>query len=231
MGKSLDFRLPAGGLNREFGPRTNSHLRVDAGQVRLDRLHAHEQVARDLFVGLALSDETRDTSLGRAELIGSRGATVNPMQLIVRASGPSCGAEIREYSGCSFECFPCEALLASSSSDVAGDQKRAAQLEWIGQPFVFRQPFINCTQSRRKVALRGRQLAAAARPGRLGPGSVEISGLFFERVDEGFGRLEVTEGDQRLDLVRKAVKQSRFRISAGALTLHHRSKPSMCGLR
>src|SRR5688572_6677957 len=72
----------------------DAELPIDPTQVRLHRLHAHEEPLRGFLVGDAQGDDIRDPSLRLAELGRRSGATSDPRQGLI---GPRLPEGCPEY--------------------------------------------------------------------------------------------------------------------------------------
>src|SRR5581483_3777218 len=99
-GVSLCFcaRLPLldGEPRAELRPRADAQLAVDAGEIRLHRLRAHECGLRDLPVRHSARGELRDPLLARGQLVGRTAAETDAVELAFRLRSPRSRAEALE---------------------------------------------------------------------------------------------------------------------------------------
>src|SRR4029450_8753429 len=75
-------------VRRELGSGANVELAVDAREVRLHRLHAHEERRGDLFVRGAARREVGYLPFCGAQLSASRTLEARPLELESGAFGP-----------------------------------------------------------------------------------------------------------------------------------------------
>src|SRR4051794_35825574 len=79
--------------SRQGGAGADPELAVDAGEVRLDGVHAHVQGRRDLLVGEPVRGEGGEPRLGGGQVTIGRSAPADPLELVTGRARPETRAE------------------------------------------------------------------------------------------------------------------------------------------
>src|SRR2546423_4359699 len=107
----------------ELASGAKAELRVDPGEVRLDRADGDEELGRDLLVALPGGDEVGDPFLGRRQPAGGR-AAADPRHLGACPLGPHCRPEALELLECLSERFAGRSLRLATARGLAVQMPR-----------------------------------------------------------------------------------------------------------
>src|SRR5437867_1313065 len=120
----------------ELAAGPHPELAIDASEVPLDRLRAHEQAVRYLLVGSPGHGQLGDLALGGSEIARRGGATADPRQLVNGLGRPQRRAELLEDGRCLFQRVARGPLVAGPALHAPEGEQRAGQLEWLTHPVV-----------------------------------------------------------------------------------------------
>src|SRR5207302_6502082 len=107
---------------RELGPRAHAELRVDALEIRLDRVGTHEQRIGDLAVRLPLCNQAGHLLLGRRQRKRRWWASADPRELGLGEPCPDRCPELREDIESSLDGGASRSLLLRPALDPPTDE-------------------------------------------------------------------------------------------------------------
>ncbi len=183
------------------GARADPELSVGAGQVRLDRAQAHEELSCDLFVRVTGSRELGDSVLGLRKLIRAWTAPGDPRQLGAGLMGPRSRRALLEDRDGLLERLTGRSFLVRPPPGNAEAEERAGALKWQLKAVKVVQCLLKGGKRRRPVALRGGdQTPAPGTDGRRSRIPDRLCGLLVP-PDIDTGALELTQTDEGLESV------------------------------
>jgi len=127
VGRSPFAQLRRG--RRELRPGVNAELAIDAREVRLHGLHAHEELSGDLLVRGAAGCEVGNPPFGGAQLSTGRAMDARSLELSLGAFAPDSCAELLEDRSRLLEGFRRLRFALRAALDRAGGKQRPCVLE------------------------------------------------------------------------------------------------------
>src|SRR5215218_10206598 len=191
-----------GHARAELRPRGDAELAVDACQVRLDGLGAHEGGARDLAVRHSRRGELGDSTLGRGQL-GGRAAEADAAELGPGLLGPRWRAEPLEDRECLAERVGGGAPLLDPAVQAALDEPIPRVVEREIRRLVDVE-LVERGERSHDVALRREDERAGARERDADPEPREAALALLEASERLAGARDLAKRDQRLDVERLA---------------------------
>ena len=180
----------------------DAELAVDARQVRLDGLGAHERLRRDLLVRQAGGGELRDAQLRARQLL--RGAAQpDALELGTRLLGPGRRPEPLEDLERLLEVVGRGATLPRPAVQAPPREQRQAEIEGElrGLGLV---ELVERGQRARDVAVGGQHERTRARQRDVDPQAREAAPALLQTLEHAPRAVEVAERDERLDAERLA---------------------------
>src|ERR1051325_3121522 len=110
----------------EFRPGPHVELPVDAGEIRLDRVHRNEQRRRYFLVRLALGDQLGHLTLGRRQLLPAGSPSTDAAQLVPGLALPQRRAELLEDAGRPLQQLPGGPTLLRPAPEQPEREERSA---------------------------------------------------------------------------------------------------------
>jgi hypothetical protein len=158
----------------------------------LDGRNGREELRRDLAVLLPESDECGDAALCVSQLAVPPWTWACPSQLAFASLDPAIRSET-EKDRASFVESPARAPpLAAAPKRLAGDEQRAARVQWETSSLEARRRFLRSGDRYLQAAAREQEQGLATqRPG-AGP-EVAAVAVLLERAQKLFGSIEVAE--------------------------------------
>ena len=176
---------------RELRAGADAELAIDTRQRCLHGVLGEEEGCRNLAVGAALGDESRDPLLGLCQLAARGRTAADARQLGARLLGPERRAEPLEACERVLERRAGGAALLRAPLRPAEGEQRPRVVERIRAASVLGERALEARERALEIAARGEQEPAAPREDRKRPGSVERVGALLPRRENLAGLVEL----------------------------------------
>ena len=156
---------------------SDPQLPVDPPKVGSNGVDAHEQLPRDLRVGLALGNQLGDLALGSCE--GERGGwpSADPIEFVASSGRPQGRSQLQEYAERLLERCSCRLLLFRSPLYLTLDQERAGTVERLWHELVLFHRSFEYLEGAEHIASFGEQEPADSGAPSRGPTANPATGL------------------------------------------------------
>jgi hypothetical protein len=185
----------------ELGSRPNIQLAVGAGEMRLDRAEAHEELGGDFLVRSALCGEPCDPPLRLGQVVRGRRSSADSPQLRPRLLGPEPRSEVLEDGERLLERVTSRSPLLRLPSDHTEAKTRAPALEGPAGLGLLAERTLECSKRTRRIALSRGDETATAGGACDRTRAFETSRALLVLVLVRPSRLDLAEADERLDRV------------------------------
>src|SRR6266404_3183579 len=178
--------------------------------MRLDGVHRHEQLARDLLVRAACGDEPGDAPLRLGETLFTP-AAADARELTLRLRTPELGAKLVEDRKRSLDRLTCRALLPKAAERLTLREQRACEVEAsvLHARMLGERPLEGRDRAGLVAAYGGKE-PAAARGARERPRAIEPHGPLLDPGKELLRLSKLTARDRSLGLDREQPEERRF---------------------
>src|SRR2546423_1882877 len=191
----LRSREPGG----ELASGAKAELRVDPGEVRLDRADGDEELGRYLLVALPGGDEVGDPFLRRGQPAGGRTAA-DPRHLGARPLGPHGRPEALELLECLFGRSAGRSLALRTGECLAVQQQRQCAIEGTPDSLVQLESSFERSERILLVAAGRVDRAPQVSAHRERPAPLEADGPLFEPCRPLLGVVDATYLDEGVDV-------------------------------